>query len=165
MSLEIERRFLIKNNDWRKYITQKTVIEQGYFSKDSNGWTIRIRSEDERFKLTLKKPIKNFTSFEFEYEIPSKDGKMIISKLKNKIYKDRFYLCINQKNWVVDIFKNENHPLGIAEIELESESEMINIPNFLSKEITGIQKFSNYQLAQSPISSWDQEKLMKFFNN
>lgn len=165
MAFEIERRFLIKNDNWKNYITKKTIIEQGYFSSVPNGWTIRIRSENETFKLTLKKLIKNFTNYEFEYEIPSREGEIIISQLEEKIQKERFYLFINPNNWVVDIFKNENHPLEIAEIELESEEQMINIPDFTSKEITGIQIFSNYQLAKSPISTWSKEKIMKFFNN
>tara|TARA_Y100001978_G_scaffold110949_1_gene98954 strand:+ start:167 stop:664 length:498 start_codon:yes stop_codon:yes gene_type:complete len=165
MALEIERRFLIKNNEWRSFITKKTFIEQGYFSTKSNEWNIRVRSEDKKFKLTLKKHIKNFTSYEFEYEIPSRDGEIIISQVTNKIYKERYYLYIDQNYWIVDIFQGDNKPLEIAEIELATEKEMINIPSFLSKEITGINKFSNFQLAQSPLSSWEEEKLKKFFND
>lgn len=165
MALEIERRFLIKNDKWKNYVTKKTFIEQGYFSTDSNDWTIRIRSENKKFKLTLKKLISNFTNHEFEYEIPSEEGKLIISKLTNKIFKERFYLFINQKYWVVDIFKDKNHPLQIAEIELRNEEEEIEIPTFLSKEITGIQMFSNSHLAKSPLSNWTKENLRKFFNN
>ena len=163
MAFEIERRFLIKNNDWEDFIIRKTAIEQGYFSTNSNEWTIRIRSEDKKFKLTLKKPLKNFTSYEFEYEIPSREGEIIISQLTNKIYKERFYLLINQKHWVVDIFKDKNNSLKIAEIELENEREIIEIPNFVSKEITGIKMFSNFGLAQSPLSCWEKDQLNNLF--
>ena len=162
MALEIERRFLIKNNEWENFILRKTSIEQGYFSTNSNEWTIRIRSENEKFKLTLKKPLSNFTSYEFEYEIPSSEGEIIFSQLSNKIYKDRFYLLINQKSWVVDIFKDKNESLEIAEIELENEKEIIEIPNFVSKEITGIKEFSNVELAQSPLFCWGKDQLKKF---
>tara|TARA_Y100000589_G_C27157833_1_gene631542 strand:- start:12 stop:509 length:498 start_codon:yes stop_codon:yes gene_type:complete len=165
MTLEIERRFLIKNSEWRRFITKKTFIEQGYFSTNSNEWNIRVRSEDKKFKLTLKKHIKNFTSYEFEYKIPSCEGEIILSHITNKIYKERYYLSINQNSWVVDIFQGNNNPLEIAEIELATEKEMIKIPSFLSKEITGIKIFSNFQLAQSPLSSWEEEKLKKFFKN
>ena len=165
MTFEIERRFLIKNDEWKNFIIKKTFIEQGYFSTYSNEWIIRIRSENKKFKLTLKKLISNFTNHEFEYEIPSKEGEIIISKLINKIFKERFYLLINKKYWVVDIFKDKNHPLEIAEIELENEEEKIEIKTFLSKEITGIKMFSNAELAKSPISTWEKENLRKFFNN
>ena len=165
MALEIERRFLIKNNEWKSFVTKKTLIEQGYFSTKSNEWNIRVRSEDKKFKLTLKKHIKNFTSYEFEYEIPRGEGEIIISQITNKIYKERYYLSINQNYWVVDIFQGDNKPLEIAEIELANEKEIIKIPSFLSKEITGIKMFSNFQLSQSPLSSWEEEKLKKFFND
>ena len=164
MALEIERRFLIKNNEWKNFIIKKTYIEQGYFSTNPNEWTIRIRSENKAFKLTLKKPLRNFTSYEFEYEIPSSEGEIIMSQLTNKIFKERFYLLINQKNWVVDIFKDKNNSLELAEIELENEKEIIKIPNFISKEITGIKMFSNFGLAQSPLSSWSKDQLGIIFN-
>ena len=165
MALEIERRFLIKNDGWEQFITKKTSIEQGYFKTKSDEWTIRIRSENKKFKLTLKKLIKNYSSYEYEYEIPSSEGEIIISKLSNRIFKERFYLYINQKDWVVDIFQGNNYPLRIAEIELDNEYEKIEIPTFISKEITGIKKFSNAKLAESPISTWRKEELRKFFNN
>ena len=165
MALEIERRFLIKSDNWKNYIVKKTVIEQGYFSTNTNEWTVRVRSENKKFKLTLKKLINNFTNYEFEYEIPSTDGEIIISKLTNKIFKERFYLLINQKTWVIDIFKNENQPLEIAEVELKNEEEAIDIPTFLSKEITGIKIFSNFELAKSPFSTWEKENIRKFFKN
>ena len=74
MALEIERRFLIKNDNWRKFITNKIFIEQGYLSKTIDDWIIRIRLTGKDFKITLKKHIESFTNFEFEYSIPQKDG-------------------------------------------------------------------------------------------
>ncbi len=162
MAYEIERRFLIKNDGWKKFITKKTNIVQGYFLTEANEWTIRLRSENKKFKLTFKKPIRNFTNYEFEYEIPDSEGEIILSTLNNKICKDRFYLLINQKYWVIDIFQDKNYPLEIAEIELENEKENIIIPDFLSKEITGYNQFSNYSLAKLPISNWEDEDLKDF---
>ena len=71
MALEIERRFLIKNDNWRKFITNKIFIEQGYLSKTIDDWIIRIRSYGKDYKIALKKHIESFTNFEFEYSIPS----------------------------------------------------------------------------------------------
>ena len=75
MTFEIERRFLIANSNWKKFITHKTFIEQGYLSYDLDDWIIRIRSNGENFKIALKKHIKNFTSYEYEYLIPNSEGK------------------------------------------------------------------------------------------
>ena len=162
MNLEIERRFLIKNNKWRQYIINQTIITQGYLSSSNDGWIVRLRSENKQFKLTLKKHILNSTSLEFEYIINKKEGNQILSNIKDKIEKQRFYLKVNEQNWIVDIFQDSNKPLEIAEIELNNEQEKITIPDFISREITGIKIFSNHQLSINPYSSWSNEDIKKF---
>ena len=154
MALEIERRFLIKNDNWRKFITNKIFIEQGYLSKTIDDWIIRIRFTGKDFKITLKKHIKGFTNFEFEYSIPQKDGETIMSNLSNTIKKERFFLEIEKKSWIIDCFKENNYPLEIAEIELSSEEEDLSLPSFISKEITGMKHYSNFSLANKPFSEW-----------
>ena len=157
MSFEIERRFLIKNNSWEKLISRKSHIIQGYLSSYFDRWIVRIRSEDNLFKLTLKKHITKSKNFEFEYEIPKKEGEIIISEIKNPIIKERFYLCFKGKEWLIDRFKGKNFPLEIAEVELKTIDEQIDIPSFLSTEITGLKKFSNFELSNKPFSSWDKK--------
>ena len=159
MALEIERRFLIKNDNWRKFITNKIIIEQGYLSKTIDDWIIRIRFTGKDFKITLKKHIESFTNFEFEYSIPQKDGETIMSNLSNTIKKERFFLEIEKKSWIIDCFKENNYPLEIAEIELSNEKEDLILPSFISKEITGLKHYSNFSLANEPFSRWKRENL------
>ena len=154
MALEIERRFLIKNDNWKKFITNKIFIEQGYLSKTIDDWIIRIRFTGKDFKVTLKKHIESFTNFEFEYSIPQKDGETIMSSLSNTIKKERFFLEIEKKSWIIDCFKENNYPLEIAEIELSKEEEDVKLPSFISKEITGLTHYSNLSLAYKPFSEW-----------
>ena len=154
MTLEIERRFLIKNNDWKKFITKKIFIEQGYLSNSLDDWIIRIRFTGKDYKIALKKHIESFTNFEFEYSIPRKDGEIIMSNLSNTIKKERFFLQIEKKSWVIDCFKANNYPLEIAEIELSKEEENLRLPSFISKEITGLTHYSNFKLADKPFSEW-----------
>ena len=165
MSLEIERRFLLENDEWKNFITHKTFIEQGYLSYDMDDWIVRIRFNGKNFKIALKKHIKNFTNYEFEYLIPSKDGEKIISNLNKTIKKERFFLKVNKRNWIIDCFKEKNYPLKIAEIELKEEKEEIIIPNFLSKEITGLRIFSNFSLTKYPLSKWKNEDLKNLNKN
>ena len=157
MALEIERRFLIKNDNWRKFITNKIFIEQGYLSKTIDDWIIRIRFTGKDFKITLKKHIESFTNFEFEYSIPRKDGEVIMSNLSNTIKKDRFFLEIEKKSWIIDCFKEKNYPLEIAEIELSNEDQDLLLPSFISKEITGLTHYSNFSLANNPFSQWKED--------
>ena len=157
MALEIERRFLIKNDTWKKFIINKICIEQGYLSKSLDDWIIRIRFNGKDFKMALKKHIKSFTNFEFEYSIPHSDGEKIMSSLKNTIIKERFFLNFDKKAWIIDSFKGENYPLEIAEIELADEEEDLNLPPFVSKEITGLRHFSNLSLCNYPFSHWEND--------
>ena len=155
MALEIERRFLIKNDNWRKFITNKIFIEQGYLSKTIDDWIIRIRFTGKDFKITLKKHIESFTNFEFEYSIPQKDGETIMSNLSNTIKKERFFLEIEENAWIIDCFKEKNYPLEIAEIELSKEEEDLKLPSFISEEITGLLHYSNFSLTRKPFSEWN----------
>ncbi len=154
MTLEIERRFLIKNDSWKEFITKKIVIEQGYLTKSLDDWIIRIRFTGKDFKIAFKKHIASFTNFEFEYSIPRSDGEKIISNLTNTIKKERFFCEVEKKYWIIDCFKEKNYPLEIAEIELSSEDEDLSIPSFISKEITGLTQYSNFSLANKPFSEW-----------
>ena len=154
MALEIERRFLIKNDTWKEFIIKKIYIEQGYLSNSLDGWIIRIRLTSKNSKITLKKHIKNFTNFEFEYSIPRSDAETIMSNLSNTIKKDRFFLEIEKESWIIDCFKENNYPLEIAEIELSDEEEDLFLPSFISKEITGLKHYSNFGLANNPFSEW-----------
>ena len=162
MGFEIERRFLIKNNQWEKYITHKTLIEQGYLSNKLEDWITRIRFNGKEYKIALKKHIKDFKNYEFEYSIPINDGQTIMSTLSKRIKKERFFLEIDQKNWIIDCFKDKNYPLEIAEIELSDEKQEISIPNFLSTEITGLKIFTNFSLTTYPFSKWKNQDLKDF---
>ena len=135
MALEIERRFLTKNDNWKKFITKKIFIEQGYLSKSLDDWIIRVRLIGKKSKIALKKHIKGFTNFEFEYSIPQKDGEIIMSNISNIIKKDRFFLEIGKNFWIIDCFKEKNYPLEIAEIELSNEEEDLILPSFISKAL------------------------------
>ena len=162
MALEIERRFLIKNDHWKEFITNKTSIEQGYLSYNLEDWIIRIRFNGKTFKIALKKHIKNFTNYEYEFSIPNSEGKKIMATLTNKIKKERFFLQVDNKNWIVDCFKDNNFPLEIAEIELNSEKEEVILPPFVSKEITGLKIFTNLSLTKRPFSKWEKKDLKEF---
>ena len=154
MALEIERRFLIKNDQWKEFIYSKTYIEQGYLSYDLEDWIIRIRFNGKNFKIALKKHIKNFTNYEYEYLIPNSEGEKIMATLTNTIKKERFFLKVDQKDWIIDCFQDTNFPLEIAEIELIEEKEKVILPSFLAKEITGLKIYTNLNLTKNPFSKW-----------
>ena len=159
MAFEIERRFLLKNDNRKEFINKKIYIEQGYLSKSLDGWIIRVRLIGKNSKIALKKYIKGFTNFEFEYSIPRSDAEKIMSNLSYTIKKDRYFIEIEKKFWIIDCFKENNYPLEIAEIELSNEKEDLSLPSFISKEITGLTHYSNISLANNPFSEGEEKYL------
>ena len=82
-----------------------------------------------------------------------------MSNLSNTIKKERFFLEVEKKYWIIDCFKENNYPLEIAEIELFTEGEDLKFPSFISNEITGLKHYSNFSLANNPFSEWEEEYL------
>jgi len=153
MGLEIERRFLVKNNNWKSQVILSQDFRQAYLNLDE--WTTRVRLIDnDKAYITLKSFINGLVNYEFEYPIPRKDAIELLNLSKYKITKTRYKLKINEKNWVVDSFTGLNSSLTIAEIELNSESEQIKIPTWCGQEITGIKSLNNASLAETPISKF-----------
>jgi len=153
MGIEIERRFLVKNEDWRSKAIYSEDFSQAYLNSNTDEWTVRIRiiNKNQAY-LTLKSFLNGFTNYEFEYQVPIQDALELFNLSNTKITKTRYQLKIDEKDWVVDSFKGLNSSLTIAEIELDSESEKIQIPAWCEQEITGIKSLSNASLAKIPIS-------------
>ena len=151
--MEIERRFLVENEDWKSQIILREYFSQAYLNSSLDEWATRVRIIDnKKAYISLKSSLNGLTNYEFEYSIPIKDALELIKLSKYKITKTRYQLKFNRKNWVVDIFDGSNFPLKIAEIELNSESEKIQVPSWCGQEITGIKSLSNGSLAKTPIS-------------
>ena len=162
MGLEIERRFLVENNDWKNQVILSESFSQAYLNSIGDEWTTRVRIIDNnKGYITLKSSLNGFINYEFEYSIPRKDAIELIQLSKYKITKIRYQLKINKKNWVVDVFEKSNSGLKIAEIELNSESEEILVPSWCGEEITGIKSLSNASLAKAPISELSVEDRIK----
>ena len=155
MGIEIERRFLVKNEDWKSQIVLSEDFSQAYLNSSIDEWATRVRVIDnKKAYITLKSSLSRLINYEFEYSIPTKDAIELINLSKYKITKTRYKLKTNEKNWVVDSFTGLNSSLTIAEIELNSESEQIKIPTWCGQEITGIKSLNNASLAQTPISKF-----------
>ena len=162
MGIEIERRFLVDNEDWKSEVIVSEEFSQAYLNSNIDEWTIRVRIiNNAKAYLTLKSSINGLVNYEFEYSIPIKDAIELIKLSKYKITKTRYQLQINKKNWVVDSFDGSNSSLKIAEIELNSDSEEIKVPSWCGLEITGIKSLSNASLAKTPISEFSIKDRLK----
>ena len=162
MGIEIERRFLVENEDWKSKVILSEDFSQAYLNSNLDEWATRIRIiNNNKAYITLKSSLNGLVNNEFEYSIPIKDAIELIKLSKYKIIKTRHQIKINNKNWVVDLFHGSNSSLKIAEIELNSESEEIQVPSWCGQEITGIKSLSNASLAKTPISELSLKDRMK----
>jgi len=154
MALEIERKFLLKNDDWKKLIQSAHQIKQGYLNSNPNR-TVRIRLIGQKGIITIKGITKGTTRLEFEYEIPKNEAEELILLCENPIIqKTRNIVLINKHTWEIDVFDGVNKGLAVAEIELTSEDEKFEIPEWVGKEVSYDNKYFNASLIKNPYCEW-----------
>jgi CYTH domain-containing protein len=156
MNIEIERKFLVKSLDFKTESFDKKHIKQGYLNSDKNR-TVRIRVADTRAFITIKgKSNKNGTSrFEWEKEIHVSEAEELLLLCEpNIVEKIRYLIQVGKHIFEVDEFAGNNQGLVVAEIELSSEEEAFEKPNWLSKEVTGDLKYYNSNISKLPFTSW-----------
>ncbi len=157
MADEIEHKFLLANNEWKKNIQQSLEYKQGYMISDHKR-SVRIRISNNKAWLNIKSAtIGNFRK-EYEYEIPLEDGQEILNTLCEKpiIEKTRHLVTHKQHTWEIDVFKGDNAGLIIAEVELQSIDEPFSKPSWVGREVTEERKYYNNALCKNPYNNWKQ---------
>jgi CYTH domain-containing protein len=156
MHTEIERKFLVLNNGFIKESHKQYQIVQGFLNSHKKR-TVRVRITNDKAFLTIKgKSNKSGTSrFEWEKEIPINEAKQLLKLCEKEIIKKTRYL-VNIKNHLfeIDVFKDKNKGLIIAEIELKEENDIFTKPKWLGKEVTGDLKYYNSVLSKLPFNKW-----------
>ncbi|MBU3010970.1 CYTH domain-containing protein [Polaribacter vadi] len=156
MSLEIERKFLVINDEFKSEAYQKKTIKQGYLNSDKNR-TVRVRIADDKAFLTIKGKTNSSgtTRFEWEKEIDKNEAEELLLLCEPSIIdKTRFLVKSEHHTYEVDEFYGDNDGLIVAEIELNSENESFKKPNWLGKEVTGNIKYYNSSISQNPFKNW-----------
>ena len=156
MAQEIERKFLVKDDTYKRMATSSSRICQGYICS-SRGRTVRVRIRGEKGFLTIKGPANSSgtSRFEWEKEIPLEDANELMNLCEpGKIDKTRFIVEHEGHKWEVDEFHGENEGLTVAEVELKDENEQVKLPDFIKEEVTGEVKYYNSFLIRTPFSTW-----------
>lgn len=153
MAKEIERKFLVNGDAWKR--SKGTLYRQGYLSTVKER-TVRVRLEGERAVLTIKGITRGATRAEFEYEIPFEDAEQLLDDLCERplIEKTRYKIEHAGLTWEVDEFLNENAGLVVAEVELESEDQQFDLPEWLGEEVTRDPRYYNANLVSHPFTKW-----------
>ena len=155
MGVEIERKFLVDHEKWAQIDKPGgTHYRQGYILSN-DGQTVRARVSEKQAFLNLKSKISQTTRKEYEYEIPLADGIEILDLFtKNGTEKIRYRIPFAGKVWEIDVFLGDNAGLIVAEIELESETEIFEIPAWVTIEVTDESRYTNASLATMPYCRW-----------
>lgn len=161
MGMEIERKFLIKNTDWLALpVVDQFSLEQWYVNTDPL-CTIRVRLEKGEYILCIKGKNIGMTRMEIEKPLTKQEAAQLFEMREggtHTVQKLRQKISISGVVWEIDRFVGSNEGLVVAEVELESEDQQIDIPSWVGKEVTNDHRYSNSMLAKRPFTTWDKDK-------
>lgn len=154
MAIEIERKFLVKEKPFS--IAKRSLkINQGYIINEKSK-VIRVREKGDDYFLTIKGNNIGISRLEYDFPISKEDAKELIFHFckTTLIEKTRHYIEHKGHTWEVDEFHGKNNGLIVAEIELESEDEKFEKPDWVGEEVTQDDRYYNMNLAIHPFTSW-----------
>jgi adenylate cyclase len=154
MGIEIERKFLIKNDSWKASAGEGQVCRQGYLLSGEDK-TVRVRIMGSGAFLTIKGPPEGITRHEYEYAIPVNDAEALLGLCDQIIEKKRYFIDHAGMRWEVDVFTGANEGLVMAEIELDSVDHQIELPGWAGEEVSDDSRYYNACLAEHPFSAWN----------
>jgi adenylate cyclase len=153
MAIEIERKFLVRNESWRGLFTRKQEIRDGLIAV-ANGRKVRVRICDQRATLAVKSKTESLANAEFEYEIPQADAEELITHhcLRAELAKTRYFVPYNQRTWEVDIYKGILAGVILAEVELPWETAELEIPDWVGREVTGNPDYKKINMVNARVA-------------
>ncbi|MGD8795823.1 MAG: CYTH domain-containing protein [Thiohalophilus sp.] len=155
MATEIERKFLLANDNWRKLADAGQHLAQGYLIGAAQA-SVRVRIEGEQANLNIKSATLGIHRQEYEYLIPLEEAREILDTLCEKpiIEKVRYHVKHGKHTWEIDVFEGDNAGLIVAEIELEHVDEEFAHPEWLGKEVSEDVRYYNVNLVKHPYKDW-----------
>lgn len=151
MGTEIERKFLVRNSDWRAASRASKRIRQGYLASGGVN-SVRVRIiDDSKARLTVKSAASAVVRQEFEYDVPVEDGLELLALCEGHIIEKVRHLVPAGpgRAWEVDVFAGPLEGLVLAEIELDAADEAFTAPDWLGREVTDERCYANASLARS----------------
>jgi adenylate cyclase len=160
MPREIERKFLLKNDDWRTQVSASQPMSQGYLASSGRS-SVRVRVAGERAWLNIKSGGLVASRQEFEYPVPVEEARELLALAEGAlIEKTRHLVEHGGMTWEIDEFHGENSGLVVAELELDREDQPFTRPPWLGAEVTELRRYYNVCLVEHPYSAWnDAERL------
>ena len=153
---EIERKFLVRNEDWRPLAIAALPMRQGYLNSEKH-CSVRVRISGEEATLNIKGATLGAKRLEFEYPIPLDQATLMLDSLSAgpMIEKVRYLIPQAHLTWEIDVFSGDNAGLVVAEIELSDPEEPFDIPAWLGEEVTHDMRYYNTCLSRTPFNRWN----------
>ena len=146
MGIEIEHKYLVKGDSYKREYTARSEIMQGFLSRDPER-TVRVRVRDDKGCITIKGKGTGAAHPEFEYEVPLDDAMHMMTLCEPPVIVKTRYIVEHKGNrWEVDEFHGALQGLVIAELEVPNEDYTFPLPDFVGKEVTGDPRYYNSQL-------------------
>jgi len=158
MGKEIERKYLVKKEAWKPSV-KGLEIRQGYLSSIKER-VVRVRTKGPKAFITVKGITKGISRSEFEYEIPTEDANLMLTNLCEQplVEKTRYLEEYKGHTWEIDEFFGANDGLIVAEVELKSADEKIDLPDWVSEDVSSDPRYFNSNLIANPYSKWGDKK-------
>lgn len=155
MGKEIERKFLVTGDGWRRTAARSIRMRQGYLS-DGMSSSIRVRLENDCAFLNIKSSQDGIQRLEFQYPIPVGDAETLLDNvaLRPMIEKTRHEVPVGNHLWEVDVFEGDNAGLVVAEIELADVDEAFELPAWAGEEVSHDLRYYNVSLRENPYKDW-----------
>ncbi|CAA6815546.1 MAG: Adenylate cyclase [uncultured Thiotrichaceae bacterium] len=157
MPVEIERKFLVKDDAWRSQVYEQREIRQGYMANNER-CSVRVRVSNQSANINIKSMTYGVSRAEYEYPIPVEEAHELLNTLCKipLIEKTRYLVKHAGKVWEIDEFAGDNQGLTVAEIELESESESFELPAWVDREVSTLERYYNMRLTHYPFKDWSE---------
>jgi len=156
MAKEIERKFLVTSEAWRRHIRKAVAYRQGYMANNEKV-SVRVRISDDDARLNIKSATLGVYRLEYEYSLPLNDAQQMLDELcmRPLIEKTRYYVDDAGHTWEVDVFEGDNAGLVVAELELDDEDAPYTRPDWVGEEVSDDPRYYNVCLVEHPYKDWD----------
>jgi adenylate cyclase len=155
MRREIERKFLVQNDHWRRLGAVGTRYVQGYLANNER-CSVRVRVAGENAWLNIKSAHLEVSRIEFDYVVPAAEAREILACLCERplIEKTRYRVLHAGREWEIDVFEGDNEGLVIAELELEAVDESFEKPDWVGEDVSHDPRYYNVHLVKHPYKDW-----------
>ena len=161
MATEIERKFLVSGEAWRKLATYREHLRDGLIAMtDDRKVRVRIYEEDERATVTIKAKIGGIRDAEFEYNIPIADAEELLASHcgVNVFSKHRYFVPHRGFIWHVDVYEGILDGVILAEVEIAKEDAPVTLPNWIGQDVTGKPEYKKLNMLRARLtrSAWSE---------